>query len=165
MCRNDSKANELAAISSPIVAFSTWHEVSVCIEGYLGFSITLHLILPCHIDFLKPHCTLQLPPPTHLGRQLSSWHGEPCGLSSGQPLCHVPAMPLQSPSNSSTHRTVEMEMPHSKRLSIFHKLYTSLEIAWNSQSFLSLSYTSMSISPVCFWKSAFTRASGSKSNT
>lgn len=129
-------------------------------------SLSLSTNLP--IDFLKLH---SIPTPSSnlsLNSLLQpSWEGSWTGVvlqAVNRPAMFQLCVTVSS--NSSTLTEVEMEIPHSKNLSsIFHKSYTSLEIAGSSLILLSLFYTSLSVSPVCFWQPDFMRAPGSPSNT
>lgn len=94
-CRNDGNANEVAAISSPIVAFSTWQGISVSLESV--WAPPPLFISSFHDTLILPNQTL--PPPNSLLLPIwaGSGHAEPCSLSSGQPLCHVQAVRSRPP--------------------------------------------------------------------
>ena len=128
---------------------------------------SLSLSTNLSIDLLKLHGTPQnsLLQPTWEGSSVAGVVSYTVLLA----VNHPAVLQLRSPSlhlNTSTRTAVEIEMPHSKNLnSFFHKSCTSLEIVWSSLILLSLSCTSLSVSPVCLWQPDFMRTSKSPSNT
>ena len=149
MYQNESKINEVSNIHSTgqylphDCVYHLTKRQCLC-QRLFGILYHSQLILP----LIFSNCTPSPPPPIPPASiPFSNPARKAAGLGwSFQPSSILPCSScvLQSSSNSSTLTEVEMEIPHSKNLnSVFHKSYTSLEIAWSSLILISVFYTSL----------------------